>query len=580
MPRTQQAADAFARNMQDASEQYQQIVQELFATPAMEGISAAPPPSVGNAFMEFYAQLFSDPSRLLKSQADLWQNYMNLWQDAAQQFMGQAPESAPSSDRRFRDDAWAQNPLFHFIQQAYLLTSQSIMQSVQEVEGLDPQIAKKVDFYTKQFVDAMSPSNFAATNPQVMKATLESNGENLVRGMKNFLTDLRRGHGKLAISMTDYKAFHPGENIAATPGKVVFRNELMELIQYAPTTKEVHQRPLLIIPAWINKFYILDLSPENSMAKYMVDKGYTVFVVSWVNPDEHHRDVTFDEYMTKGALAALDAIEQATGEREVLAAGYCLGGTLLAITMAWMAAKGDDRIKAATFLTTMIDFAEPGQLGVFIDDEQVTALEERMQARGYLDASEMSTTFNMLRANELIWSFVVNNYLLGKDPFPFDLLYWNSDNTRLPCKMHSFYLRKMYIENRLKDPGGITIGGVKIDLSKIKTPAYILSTREDHIAPWQSTYKTRALLGGPSRFVLAGSGHVAGVVNPPAKKKYSYWVNDAAKAESPDRWLESAAETPGSWWPDWEKWSGKFTGKKVPARIPGKGKLKAHEDAP
>jgi len=397
--------------------------------------------------------------------------------------------------------------------------------------------------------------------------------------LSNLLTDLEQGKGKLRIKMTDMDAFTLGENIGVSPGKVVYQNELMQLIQYTPTTEKVLKRPLLIAPPWINKFYILDLRPKNSFVRWAVSQGHTVFMISWVNPDEHLAEKGFEDYMRDGYLAALDAIEKATGEREVNAIGYCLGGTLLSSTLAYMKAKGDERIKTATFFVTMMDFAEAGELGVFIDEEQLRALEEKMNKRGYLEGSEMATTFNMLRANDLIWSFVVNNYLLGNEPFPFDLLYWNADSTRMPARMHSFYLRKMYQENLLAQPNGISLSGVPIDLRRIDVPAYFLSTREDHIAPWKSTYKGTQLLSGPKRFVLAASGHIAGVVNPPEGGKYGHWVGTELPP-SAEGWLESATEIAGSWWPDWQRWVTSYGNDMVPARQPGAGKLKAIEDAP
>jgi polyhydroxyalkanoate synthase len=510
---------------------------------------------------------------------------MRLWQSATERMMGGAPDPVAEPeqhDRRFTDPAWEENQLFDFVKQSYLLTARWLQATVEGIEGLDDKTAKKVDFYTRQFVDAMAPSNFLMTNPEVLRATLESGGENLVKGLQNLLDDLDRGQGRLDIKMTDYEAFEVGVNIALTPGKVVYQNELIQLLQYAPATDKVYKRPLLIIPPWINKFYILDLREKNSFIKWAVDRGHTVFVISWVNPDEELAGAGFDDYMTKGPLAALDAMEKATGEREANVIGYCLGGTLLACTLGYLAAKEDDRIKSATFLATMIDFDEAGELEVFIDEEQLTALEERMSERGYLDGSAMATTFNMLRANDLIWSFVVNNYLLGKDPFPFDLLYWNADSTRMPAAMHSFYLRNMYQDNKLIEPGGpdaIELLGVPIDLSRVKTPVYFLSTREDHIAPWTSTYAGTQLFSGPTRFVLTASGHIAGVVNPPAAGKYSHWTN-ANVPTTPFAWLRRAEEVPGSWWPDWAKWVARKAGPKVAARTPGDGKLKALEDAP
>jgi polyhydroxyalkanoate synthase len=412
----------------------------------------------------------------------------------------------------------------------------------------------------------------------VLRATIESRGENLLNGLENLLGDLERGKGHLAISMTDQTAFKLGDNVAATPGKIVYQNDLMQLIQYAPTTDTVKRRPLLIIPPWINKFYILDLRPGNSFIRWAVGRGHTVFVISWVNPDERLAAKSYEDYMREGPLAALDAMAAATGEAEANVIGYCLGGTLLASTLAYMAVKRDSRVKSATYFVTMVDFAEAGELSVFIDEEQLHALEQRMSKKGYLEARDMHTTFNMLRANDLIWSFVVNNYLLGKAPFPFDLLYWNSDSTRMPAAMHSFYLRNMYQQNLLVKPGGITLGGVPIDLRRVKTPAFMLSTREDHIAPWRSTYAATQIYAGPVKFVLSASGHIAGVVNPPGSK-YGHYENDK-NPPTADEWLAGATQHPDSWWPVWETWIAHHAGGEVPARTPGDGKLTPLEDAP
>ena len=546
-----------------------------------DDIGLSNPTAIGAAFFEMAARMMSDPARLVEAQASLWNDYMRLWQQTAQRLAGGAAEpviEAPPEDRRFRDQAWSDNALFDFIKQSYLLTARWVQAAVNNVEGLDERTARKVDFYTRQFVDAIAPSNFVLTNPEVLRATIESRGENLVNGLKNLLGDLERGKGRLAISMTDSAAFKIGENVATTPGKIVYQNELMQLIQYAPTTDTVKRRPLLIIPPWINKFYILDLRPENSFIRWAVAQGHTVFVISWVNPDEKLAAKTFEDYMRHGPLAALDAMEQATGERAANVIGYCLGGTLLAATLAYMAVKRDVRVKSATYFVTMVDFTEAGELSVFIDEEQLKALEQRMSKKGYLDAREMHTTFNMLRANDLIWSFVVNNYLLGKSPLPFDLLYWNADSTRMPAAMHSFYLRRMYQQNLLVKPGGITLAGVPIDLRKVKTPAFLLSTREDHIAPWRSTYAATQIYAGPVKFVLSASGHIAGVVNPPGSK-YGHYENDA-NPPTPEEWLAAATQHEGSWWPVWEKWIAQYAGGEVPARHPGDGKLTPIEDAP
>jgi polyhydroxyalkanoate synthase len=512
----------------------------------------------------------------------MWQDYFMLWQNTMKKAMGEetAPVAeAPGSDNRFNSELWQNNLVFDYIKQSYLIAAQNIQKTVSEVEGLDAQTARKVKFFTRQYVDALAPTNFVMTNPEVLKTTVETGGKNLLDGLNHLLHDLERGHGKLAISMTDPKAFKMGENVATTPGKVVYQNDLMQLIQYQPATKEVYKTPLLIVPPWINKYYILDLRQKNSFIKWAVDQGITVFVVSWVNPGKELANKGFEDYMLEGPLAALDAVEKATGDPEVNMIGYCLGGTLTASALAWMAAKGKSRVKSVTFFTALLDFSEPGELGVFVDEGVLANLEKKMEQRGYLEGAEMAGTFNMLRANDLIWSFVVNNYLLGKDPFPFDLLYWNSDSTRMPAKMHTFYLRNMYIRNKLREPGGITLAGVPIDLSRVDIPTYFISTVEDHIAPWKTTYLGAGLLNGPVRFVLGGSGHIAGIVNPPAANKYWYWTNDKLP-DSADEWLANAEKHTGSWWSDWGNWIAGFGGEKIPARVPGEGGLKVIEDAP
>ena len=564
------------------AEKSRHLVAEFLKRQSAEnGVGMANPLSIGAAFFEMTARMMSDPSRLVQAQLSLWNDYLTLWQRTTQRFLGGSAEpmiEPPAGDRRFRDKAWTDNTLFDFIKQSYLLTARWLQGTVKQVDGIDERTARKIDFYTRQFVDAIAPSNFLMTNPEVLRATIESRGENLINGLKNLLDDLERGKGRLAIKMTDMAAFRIGENIALTPGKVVYQNDLLQLIQYVPTTATVKRRPLLIMPPWINKFYILDLQPANSFIRWAVGEGHTVFVVSWVNPDERLATKTFADYMREGPLAALDAIEQAIGEREANVIGYCLGGTLLASTLAYMAVKRDTRIKSATYFVAMVDFAEAGELSVFIDEEQLAALEERMDAKGYLEGRAMATTFNMLRANDLIWSFVVNNYLLGKSPFPFDLLYWNADSTRMPAAMQSFYLRNMYQENLLVKPGGISLDGVPIDLRKIKTPSFLLSTREDHIAPWRSTYAATQIYKGPVKFVLSASGHIAGVVNPPGSK-YGHWENDN-NPPTPEEWFATATAVPGSWWPVWERWVSQYSGGEVPARHPGYGKLKPIEDAP
>jgi polyhydroxyalkanoate synthase subunit PhaC len=579
-----QASDpeALAASMTKIAERSQALVSGFLSNQS-GSLGMGDPLNVGNAFIELTQRMMANPAQMMQAQFQLWQDYMSLWQTTTQKMMGADvdPLHAPDrEDRRFRDSEWDESIVFDYIKQSYLLSSRWLTNTVREVDGLDDKTAKKVDFYTRQFADALAPTNFLMTNPEVIRATVESGGENLVKGLENLLEDMERGDGQLRIRQTDETAFTLGGNVAVTPGKVVFQNDLMQLIQYEPVTKKVDKRPLLIMPPWINKYYILDLQPKNSFISWCVHQGLTVFVVSWVNPDSKLAKKSFEDYMLEGPLAALDAIEAATGEKEANVIGYCLGGTLLASTLAYMAAKKDKRFASATFFTALTDFTEPGQLGVFIDEEQIEALEERMEDEGgVLEGSSMATTFNMLRANDLIWSFVVHNYLLGKEPFPFDLLYWNSDSTRMPAEMHSFYLRKMYQENKLIEPGGIELAGVPIDLSKVDLPVFMLSTKEDHIAPWKSTYAATQIYKGPVQFCLAGSGHIAGVVNPPTVEKYGYWTS-AKNPADPDKWFEGAKEHPGSWWPEWRKWLAKNAGGQVNARTPGNHKLKVIEAAP
>ncbi len=582
LPDPQEMAKTYAEVASRASH----LISEHVQRQLKKGI--APPADelgIAQAFMDMMAKLLANPYKLAQGQMNLVWDYFTLWQHSMLRAMGMhgAPVAAPEkADKRFKDEQWEEHFMFDFIKQSYLIAARHVHDTVCCVEGMDEQAQKKVNFYTRQYIDAMSPSNFALTNPEVFRETVKSHGQNLIKGLNNLLRDVEDSSGSLRVKMTDTTAFELGKNVATTPGKVVFQTEMMQLIQYNPSTDKALKRPMLIVPPWINKFYILDLREKNSYIKWCVDQGHTVFVISWVNPDERQAEKTFDSYVVEGVIAALEAIEKQTGEKQVNAAGYCLGGTLLATTLAYLAGKRQgNRIGSATFFTTMTDFSEPGELGVFIDEQQVSSLEKKMFERGYLEGSEMAGTFNMLRSNDLIWSFVVNNYLLGKDPFPFDLLYWNSDSTRMPAKMHSFYLRRLYMENRLVEPGGVEIDGVAIDLGKIKTPCYFISTIEDHIAPWKSTYLGARNFGGPVRFVLGGSGHIAGIVNPPAANKYGYWVNPAAKLPAtPDDWFVGAQQHAGSWWTDWQAWVTAHDSEQVDARDPAKGKLKALEDAP
>ncbi len=574
---------ALAQSLAAAADKSAKLISDFAAHHSTSGASlVADELGIGKAFMEMASKMLANPYKLAETQMNLWWDYMNLWQASTMRLMGAPaePVAAPKQgDKRFRHEDWEEHFLFDYIKQGYLISARWLHETVANVEGLDEATRRKVDFFTRQYIDALAPSNFALTNPEVFRETIASGGQNLVRGLNNLLDDIERGNGRLKISMTDTKAFELGVNIATTPGKVVFQNDLMQLIQYEPSTKKVATRPLLVIPPWINKYYIMDLREKNSLIKWTVDQGITVFVISWVNPDEKLAHMDFENYLQEGPLAALDAIEKATGEAEVNALGYCLGGTLLAATLAFMAAKKDKRIVSATFMTALIDFNRSGELEVFIDEIQVSSLERKMTERGYLEGSEMATTFNMLRANDLIWSFVINNYLMGRDPFPFDLLHWNQDATRMPATMHSFYLRNMYMNNLLREPGGITLSGVPIDVSKVTVPMYFASAIEDHIAPWKATYAGTQVMGGKARFVLSGSGHIAGMINPPAANKYGYWTHDKLSPTA-DAWLAGAKQHEGSWWNDWAHWLRPHRGKDVPARVPGKGRLKVIEAAP
>ncbi|MCC7015851.1 MAG: class I poly(R)-hydroxyalkanoic acid synthase [Rhodospirillales bacterium] len=540
------------------------------------------PAVVGKTFVALADALAHDPARLAEAQAELWRSYARLWRAYAARLAdgeGETVAEPAPDDRRFKDDAWTEVPAFDFLKQAYLLGARWLQGLPKLARDLDPAARRKAEFYLRLIADALAPTNFPATNPKVLRATAEQKGENLVRGLDHFLGDLEKGAGRLRISMTDSAAFRLGENIATTPGKVVFRNALMELIQYQPLTAEVARRPLLVVPPWINKYYVLDLQPKNSFLRWAVEQGQTVFVVSWVNPDESLAHKSFDDYLREGPIAAMDAIAKVTGEREINLLGYCIGGTLSACVAAWLAAKKDRRLASLTLLTTMLDFTDAGELAVFIDEDQLARLDAHMDRKGFLDGHQMMRVFNLMRDNDLIWSFVVNNYLLGREPPPFDILYWNADSTRMPAMMHKFYLRKMYLENKLIEPGALALDGVPLDLGRIEIPAYVLATREDHIAPWASVYAATRLLSGPVRFALAASGHIAGVVNPPAANKYGYWLN-AKTAKTPEDWLASGVRHEGSWWPDWMRWLGDFAGGKIAARVPGQGGLKALGPAP
>ena len=539
------------------------------------------PIGLGKAYWEFWSGVMQAPGGFMAQNLQLAADQLKLMSYGFMKAGGldaEAGNAPDKGDRRFSNPAWNENLMFDLIKQSYLLTSRHVLKMVGGAD-LEPHQQHKLNFYTKQMTDALSPSNFALTNPEVLQAIAESKGGNLVKGLKNLAGDFAAGEGKLNISMVDKSKFEVGVNIATSPGKVVFQNDLMQLIQYAASTEKVFEKPLLIFPPWINKFYILDLGPENSFIKWAVSKGYTVFVVSWVNPDQSHSHKTFEDYMNEGIFTALDAVQEATGVEQINVIGYCIGGTLLACALSNMAATGDERIASATFFTAQVDFSEPGDLAVFIDEEQLDKLDRLMEKKGYIDGKEMGTSFNMLRANDLIWSFVVNNYLLGKSPAAFDLLYWNADATRMPVAMHSFYLREMYLNNKLVEPGGITMNGIPVDLTTIDIPIFLQSAKDDHIAPYASVYKATHHYSGPLTFMLAGSGHIAGVINPPSANKYYHYTNSEVPLDVED-WIEGAEYHEGSRWPYWHQWLYRKSGRKVAARIPGDGGLDVIEDAP
>jgi polyhydroxyalkanoate synthase len=572
----------FARNMLTVGMKSQKLLVDFTARmAARENPLPLDPLNISGAMLSLAKAMSGDREAVVEAQTQWWNNFMTLWESTARKMLGgEAPavvEPAPG-DRRFKADAWRENEIFDFIKQSYLLTANATQEMVGNLNGLDEKERSRVAFYTRQFADAFAPTNFPLTNPDVLRATIASNGENLVKGLDNLLADIERGQGELSIRQTA-DGFVIGENVATAPGKVVFRNQIMELLQYSPATDEVYERPLLIFPPWINKYYIIDLRPENSFVRWLVARGYTVFLVSWVNPDADMADKGFEDYMRDGIFAALDAVQRATGVRDPNCVGYCIGGTLLAATLAYMASKGDDRIHSATFWAAQTDFSEAGELSVFVDEAQLDALKAQMDSEGgVLPGSKMAGAFNMLRANDLIWSFVINNYLLGKQPMPFDLLYWNSDTTRMPEKLHLSYLRQCYKENALAT-GKMKLDGVKLDLSKVKVPVYLQSAKEDHIAPAGSVFKSVNLFGGPVRFIIAGSGHIAGVINPPAANKYQYWTNEKG-AKTIEAWRKGSTEHSGSWWPDWNRWLSALSGGKVPARQPGDGGLEVLGDAP
>ncbi len=537
---------------------------------------------VSTALNEVMAGLAARPDQMMRAQANLFGRYMELWRAAARRAGGESPDpiaTPAANDKRFSDPDWSTNPVFDVIKQSYLITAGWLNELVAGAEGIDPLSQRRVTFFTQMLTDAFSPTNFLMSNPAALRAALDSEGQSLLSGMENFAADMARGNGQLAISQTDYDQFVVGENVATAPGKVIFQNEIIQILQFSPTTETVFEIPLLIFPPWINKFYILDLRPENSMIRWLTAQGLTVFVTSWVNPDSGLADKTFEDYLNEGIYAAVEVVTRQTGTKTVNTVGYCIGGTLLSCALAHMAARGDKRVASATFFAAQQDFSEAGDLLIFSNEDWLRELERRMdEGGGVLSGQTMADTFNALRANDLIWSFFVSNYLMGKEPRPFDLLFWNSDQTRMPRALHLFYLREFYQENALA-LGLLDLAGEHLDLGKVKTPIYVQSSKEDHIAPARSVYKGARLFGGDTTFTLAGSGHIAGVINAPVANKYQHWTNSELP-ESFEAWFAGAELHPGSWWPHWAAWLAKRSGGKVAARDPANGVNPPIEDAP
>lgn len=580
--------EEFARNMLRVFEESSKAMNSLMDRPdaKVSPYSAASEMTQATSTIgEVAAMWMSNPEHMARAQADLMASYADLWNASVRRMMGEPVHAViepEPSDNRFKDPDWSDNPYFDFWKQAYLITSQWSERMLAETDGLDSETRKRAEFYFRQVSSALSPSNFPMLNPEVVRATLETNAHNLVDGMHMLVQDMEKSGDLLKVSQTDTQAFEVGRNLATTPGKVVFQNELLQLIQYSPSTEKVREIPLLIVPPWINKYYVLDLTPAKSLIKFAVDQGFTVFVVSWVNPDSSLADKTFEDYMIEGLLSAVDAVRRETGLEQINVTGYCVGGTLLACTLAYLAARGEEPFKSVTFLTTQVDFSQAGDLLLFTGDEQLKNLDLVMAERGYLDGSRMANVFNMMRSRDLIWPYIVSNYMLGKKPFPFDLLYWNQDSTRMCAANHAFYLREFYNENRFAK-GEMTLGGVRLDLSKVKLPVFHLATKEDHIAPAKSVFIGANLLGsnfnGNLEFVVAGSGHIAGVVNPPDKVKYQYWTDGSKRDGSLDDWIASATKHPGSWWDHWAKWLSDRSGQWTLPRDPGE-RIGVIEDAP
>lgn len=550
----------------------QQMIMEFWSKEHGKSPVITDPLGMMATLTKAWSAMLTDPKRLAEQQQRYFADALSLWR----KFITPDSEKPVVKDKRFAGAAWAEAPAFDFLRQSYLLTANHFMAAAKDIDGLDPNEKAKAQFLIKQYVDAMSPSNFAMMNPEVLKATADSGGANLLKGLEHLLDDLHAGR----MRMTDETAFEVGRNVAITPGKVVFQNRLFQLVQYAPVTPTVFETPLVIFPPWFNKFYILDLTAEKSLIRWCVEQGIAVFICSWKNADETLADATIETYLDEGIFAATKVVREICKTQSVHTIGYCVAGTTLSAGLAVLEARGEAaHIASATFFTAQIDFSEAGELKFFVDDAGIETMNAVNGDKPYLDGRYMASTFNLLRSNDLIWNYVVNNYMLGKDYFPFDLLYWNSDVTNVPARWHRQYVKDMYQDNLLAKPGGLTVCGVAIDLSTVKTPCYVQAGKEDHIAPARSAFKLTKAFTGETRFVLAGSGHIAGVVNPPSSGKYQYWTNEAG-ADNFDDFVAGAAQTKGSWWPDWLAWLSPRSGPQVEARVPGEGPYMAIEDAP
>lgn len=584
---TQAELEEWNDQLNEIGTEYKALMEDLLKRMVPSAAGDSVQEDMRESFRAGAEALMSNPPLIWQAQSRLLQDQFQLCQQGVRSLSGQDVEplvTPAKGDRRFNDEAWTQDPHYMAIMQQYLLFSRMVEDLVNDLDGLDDKRRRNLAFYSRQLVNAMSPTNFVTTNPEVMRKTLETRGQNLIDGMARLREDLANSAEGLNVTMTDRSAFEVGENIAVTPGSVVYENELIQLLQYSPSTETVFKTPLLVVPPWINKYYIMDLRQDNSLVKWLVEQGHTVFLISWRNPGPKQRDLTWADYMQMGPIDSMGAIEQATGEKSVNIISYCIGGTLTASTVAYLTSSRRGRkVKSVTYMATLQDFRDPGEIGVFLTEPVVEGIEAKLEQDGYMDGRVMAFSFNLLRENDLFWSFYINNYLKGDKPASFDLLYWNTDGTNLPAGTHGWYLRNMYMENRLVEPGGIELDGVKIDLRKISTPSYFISTRDDHIAKWNSSYYGALLPKGEVTFVLGGSGHIAGIVNPPHKNKYGYWTNDELP-ETPDQWLAGAEQQEGSWWPHWQAW---MTGhgyadseKMVPARVPGEGELDILEPAP